>query len=590
MIPHLLPTVSGGSAPPIGTWYMETEFGQHFKPNPDHLNIDINVQPFGNLCFDSSNNIYSMVQTESDSFTGFVIIKTNSSGVRQWSRFVRTSFKIEPRGMYIDGSTNEMWICGAIYSLSDGTTSTTSVNDNLGFCIQIQNLNTTPTLNWSKYYAFDSTSTLTTGNHNHYGLNLQCIKADPTNSSYLYIAGTSFGRDGDGNGSSSNTTWYKPASVIFMMLGAQNGTVQAVKNVNPIDYLNSSNGVNSYIGIFGPNSEFFYSSFLDFDSSGYPYLMFHAEPDGTASTNVNVAKFKNDGSCDMTDLWRLSAAWAVFGVGDQNTSTGKLTIDANDNFHLSYQGSSTDFFKSPVSFYYMSNSSRTHLRGQTHTRNIGMNVRGMQTHALCGSTHIYLISNRYGATNPTDIWVQKKQINSDTVDQEFVIRNQVYGDGTNNNKIYCRDAVCDGTYLYLSLMTFSSQYPFASTGNLAGRTQSEYLLQLPVSGFGGSLPTTVTTNWGNRFRLDNASGLFDGYNWDNALTIRARDWTPDSNGDATLSTTSNTWDAITTQSPTLTGISNGASMAGYTITSLVIEATAPVEGGQADITTIKTDI
>jgi hypothetical protein len=300
---------------------------------------------------------------------------------------------------------------------------------------------------------------------------------------------------------------------------------------------------------------------------------------------VLVAKFSNDTNLDMIDCWEISS-----GAGDEK-AVGKFEIDSSDNFHITYQGSAFNFFKSPLSRYLMANSSRVAQRTKQFSREVSMTSRSFQVHALCGSTHIYLISNPVNRQNLNSIWVQKKQIGSDTVDQEYIIENQLTDDVNDyDSQVGISDAQCDGTYLYLLLSSRSTQSTEgvgATPDTPIDRASSSYVLQLPVADFSNSLPSSVPTNWSNRVR----SHGFDTYNGDNKLTIKARDWTPNPDGIATLGTSSSSvsWTSLGTNSSDYAGNDTGASMQSFSY-SLTMSATLTTEGGTSDLTTIKTEI
>lgn len=592
MIPHLLPTLSGGSTPPIGTWYSEVEQSLHTYGTPDFDNR-IKGASYGggkmtlrtSLCLDGSGNIYAIYYVEEtttlDTIAGdgfFVLVKTNSSGVRQWSRYIYGSTEIEVNGMDIDNTNHRIYICGSTSQNADGTVVSSNVqtNEKLGWICRIDSINTSsPSIAWAKYLAADQTSTRTTGNSNAYGVSIRTIKVNPVNG-YLFAVATSWGYYGSGLGTGTGTGFSDPQAVLMYRFDVGNGSTQECKIINP--------SVSGDLDVFvsSPHN-------IAFNSTGHVYTFFdwNRSDLGTSyEDGVLVAKFSNDTNLDMLDCWEISA-----GVGDEK-SYGKFEIDSSDNFHISYQGSATDFFRSAVSTYLMSNSSRVAQRTKRFSRRVSMSTASNQTHALCGNTHVYLISNPSNSGNLNSIWVQKKQIGSDTVDQEYIIENQLTDDVTDNDsKLNIVDAICDGTYLYLGIETKSTQFTegVGSTPQTPiDRASSSYVLQLPVADFSNSLPRSVPTNWSNRVR----SNGWDAFNGDNKLTIKARDWTPSTYGVATLSTSSSSvsWTSMGTNSSDYAGNDTGASMQSFSY-SITMSATITTEGGSGvDLTTIKTDI
>ena len=586
-VPHLFTNFVGSATPPIGTWYFEPEFSQHAYGTPDYQNLKRNIEPVGAVCLDGSGNVYTLftmsegnTQTSTHGSAFIVLVKTNSSGVRQWSRFIYGNNRIFAFGMDIDNTNHRIYICGSTQQNADGTTSNNQTNESLGWVCRIDSINTsTPSVSWSKYLAADQTSTRTTGNSNAFGVTLRSIKVNPVNG-YIFAIGTSYGYYGAGLGTGSGTNWSDPQATLMFRFDVGSGSTQECKIINPVGLGN----VDSITGVQTMNPHN-----LAFNSTGHVYAFFEWDrSDGGTDfkDGILVAKFSSDTNLDMQDCWEISA-----GVGDER-SLGKFEIDSSDNFHITYQGATTDFFKSNCSTYLMANSSRVAQRTKRFQRYVasGSPYYSNQTHALCGSTHIYLISSLYNFSQMNSIWVQKKQIGSDTVDQEYIIENQLTDDVNDNDaKIASIEAACDGTYLYLTIKTDSTQYPNSANTSVAGRQNSSYLLQLPVADFSSSLPSSVPTKWSNRVR----SNGWDGFEGDNKLTIKAKDWTPSTYGVATLSTSSSavSWTSLGTNSSDYSGNDTGASMTSFNFSTFTMSATITTEGGSnVDLTTIKTEI
>ena len=606
MIPHLLPTVSGSSRPPIGTWYFEPEFSQHELGNPDDDNLS-KLEPIGGVEHDWEGNLYTIHQTivgnsSSTPYSGndfFVVVKTSPSGVRLWSRFIYADLEMRAFcfSVWNSGSYSEIYIGGSFDSQPDGTTHAAGgLNTRVAFAIAINNLGgVSPTVNWQNYYATDQTSTSTTGYTNCVGWHFMSIKRNNLGS--LIGAIQTRGRYGVGLGNyGSAYSWWSPSSVVLVKLNVSNGSVDYAKVINPKRTgIAGSGESNAQIGIIGigDNDEFSMRN-LDFDSNNNLYVMFGYSRSfnfTSGKQGVLLSHFKHP---DLTQY----GLWEVGNGGRDADSSGVLSIDSNDKIHISYTGHNSSHPHAPTSTYVMcerinSGTDIQSLRGNHYSRLNGfLPYWTVAISVLCGSTHIYLISYPSNIGTQQSIWVQKKRIDSDVVDQDFIIENVLTDDASDvDSQIRCKGAKVFGDFIYINIESHSTQYNHPTLG--VRRRKNPILLKLPIADFSGSLPVRKATKWENRHRLDhfsNSSG-WDGLNGDGVLTIKARDWTTTAPATLAASNTHLDWTTFPLHTVDYAGNSNGAALTNFAIPNLASTQIIPTEGAtNTELTTIKTDI
>ena len=346
---------------------------------------------------------------------------------------------------------------------------------------------------WKKYYSADTTSSPSTGsNTNQYDTNFFAINCNTTNSNKLYVFGYN-----SRQGSSSDST---PNVLVWLRLDPSDGTIENTRKFNvetEDDPLPTGQNL------------------IAFDSSNNVYTV-HEIDRGLGSfgmtRGVRLTK--------LNEQLEVTYVKALCDSGNHHEDDPEISIDSNDNFHVSFtQGSNY-----PKSCYAMFNSSEAFQRGITYQveSSVGLTTfPRVSTHVLCGSTHVYLISNR-PSTVPTkqELYIVKKEIGTNTIDQRFLIRTQQYGiNNINQSDVGFSNATCDGTHLFLWFSARSKQTD--PNGGSGGTPQKiPWLVKLPVTDFSKSLPVTKGINWSNEVITGGGTALAH-YQGNDAITIMA---------------------------------------------------------------------